>query len=84
MLSRLEGKIVNQPIQTGMSGKVMCGCCRRLLDPPKYETIVGYKVCLVLSTTLGRDEYIFETREGSAIMYCNYTCASKHNHRYNR
>lgn len=87
----LEGKFSGQtPRFRFNSGNPMplCGCCESLIDRPKSleMTILGrdgIERKTITYNYIGTKHFIYESKSGFAVAYCNKECRDKHNHRFN-
>lgn len=87
-----DGKVSNQPIRRNMSGKLICACCKTLIEKPKIGTN-KVEVPLEDRTVLfhylsynyiGTPYFIYESNSGQSVVYCSDYCRKKHNHRFNK
>jgi hypothetical protein len=85
----IEGKIANQaPNRRLNSGypQPVCGKCRKLVENPSTATlanITGTSIFTIYSY-LETPNWIYESKSGSAVVYCSKYCRNKHNHRFNK
>lgn len=79
-----DGKIANQSPNFRLTGRTSCAKCNSKLDLPEVfnlETKVdNYKVYSYLQTS----SFIYETKSGTAVVYCSEYCRNKHNHRFQK
>lgn len=82
----IEGKIVNQDIVLRLSGKVVCGKCCRSIDLPANIVINSKNTSQMFfcKSYIGTPHYIYETKSGTAVVYCSEYCRNKHNHRFSK
>jgi hypothetical protein len=85
----IEGKIANQaPNRRLNSGypQPVCGKCQKLVENPSTATlanITGTSIFTIYSY-LETPNWIYESKSGSAVVYCSKYCRNKHNHRFNK
>jgi len=82
----LEGKLANQDAKFYSSDKVQCGRCNKEIDAPN-KLIVNSKETSQLffcKSYIGTPHYIYETKGGSAVVYCSEYCRNRHNHRFSK
>jgi hypothetical protein len=80
----LDGKIAGQHYKGGVSGKVRCGKCYRLIDRPETDSIEYDGNVQIVRHYLSLPYFIYETKLGFSICYCSDKCRRKHNHRFNQ
>jgi hypothetical protein len=80
----LDGKIANQSPATKLSGVVTCAKCCRTFKPPKKIEIKEYDLekTFLCDSYIDTPYYIYETKSGTAVVYCSQYCRNKHNHRF--
>lgn len=84
MSHMIDGKIANQIVGRTMSGKALCACCSIMIDPPgMIDKKIGEETFL-FSHYIRKEQYIYETKRGRAVVYCSDWCRRKHNHRFRR
>lgn len=80
----LDGKIANQSPDIKLSGTVSCAkCCKKIKPPKKVEVKEDFldKV-FTCASYIGTEHYVYETKSGTAVVYCSIYCRNKHNHRF--
>jgi hypothetical protein len=80
----LDGKIANQSPEIKLSGTVRCAKCCKGFKPPKKVEIKedDLKKVFVCASYIDTEHYIYETKSGTAVVYCSQYCRNKHNHRF--
>ena len=85
-----EGKIANQyPEMRFNSGHPMptCSKCNKLIPKPAQQTLFIYdefnqKHNFNIFHYINKIYFIYESKRGSAVVYCSEYCRNKHNHRF--
>ena len=84
----IEGKIANQSPSRTIRGEVKCSKCSKLVDIPEYGALKIEKDSkeehLIVYSYLHKQQFIYETRKGRAVVYCSKYCRDKHNHRFQK
>lgn len=83
MSYNIDGKIVNQPVKKMMDGRVRCARCNIVFKAPS-KIVLSLTACtaIFINHYIGKEQYIYETKKGYAVMYCSDECRRKHNHRF--
>jgi hypothetical protein len=84
MSYNIDGKVANQECVLRLSGKVPCGKCRKSLQMPEKVIIKTFTQELSCASYIGMPFYIYETKSGTAVVYCSEYCRNKHNHRFSK
>lgn len=87
MSYNIDGKIVNQPVESNMSKKVRCSKCSKLLQNPSpsvVDNVLTTNQVFNCFSYIGTDYFVYETKRGIAVVYCSDYCRKKHNHRFNQ
>jgi hypothetical protein len=81
----LDGKIANQTPDIKLSGIVSCGKCNKKFAPPQKVTIKEESLnqLFLCASYIGTSHFIYETKGGTAVVYCSKYCRDRHNHRFN-
>ena len=82
----IDGKIANQETHIRLSGKIPCSKCNKLLPVPNKAVIKSDATSQVFncSSYIGTSYFIYESKSGTAVVYCSQYCRDKHNHRFNK
>lgn len=82
----IDGKIANQETQLRLSGKIPCSKCNKLLPIPNRVEINSHATKQVFSCSsyIGTQYFIYESKSGTAVVYCSQYCRDRHNHRFNK
>ena len=82
----IDGKIANQETHLRLSGKIPCSKCNKLLPMPNKAVIKSDATSQVFncSSYIGSKYFIYESKSGTAVVYCSEYCRDKHNHRFNK
>ncbi len=82
----LDGKVANQSVNLRLSGKVSCGKCCKLVPAPDQVTVLSHVTnqTFVCSSYIGSSHFVYETKSGTAVVYCSEYCRNKHNHRFRK
>jgi hypothetical protein len=85
MSYNIDGKIANQSPDIKLSGKTTCSKCRKITPPPQKVVIESTQTMqfFICASYIGTDNFIYETKSGTAVVYCSEYCKRKHNHRFN-
>ena len=89
MSYNFDGKVVNQcPKWTYVSEtpQHICEKCKIVVNKPENWVLSkfnGEKTYNAYSF-IGKEEYIYETKSGTAVVYCSEYCRNKHNHRFGK
>lgn len=87
MSYNIDGKIANQQTDINMSGKSKCSKCNKLIPKPN-PTIVNDTLntnqVFNCSSYIGTKFFIYESKKGTAVVYCSEYCRNKHNHRFQK
>jgi hypothetical protein len=80
----LDGKIANQEPPIRLSGKIPCAKCNKLLPMPDKVVVSSFTTKQVYNCAsyIGTDYFIYESKGGTAVVYCSEYCKNKHNHRF--
>ena len=91
MSYNFDGKIVNQrPRFKFNSGnpKPTCSKCGKLIHSPEKLAVVSNIIqgatMFTAYSYVGTRYFIYETKSGSAVVYCSAYCRDKHNHRFQK
>jgi len=81
-----DGKVTNQEpdIKNYDSAKTSCSKCGKLINAPNLEYLLINKKVYTVSSYLDTDHFIYETKKGTAAVYCSDYCRKKHNHRFKK
>lgn len=82
-----DGKVVNQsPKFKFNSGNSLPTCekCSTLVTAPMKQVAAIGESFYFTYNYLGKKEFIYETKSGSAVVYCSEYCRDKHNHRFKK
>lgn len=82
----LDGKIANQDPIIRISGTINCGKCSKLIPLPQRVIIDSKhtKQVFECASYIGTEHFIYETKSGTAVVYCSEYCRNKHNHRFSK
>lgn len=82
----LDGKIANQTPDVKLSGKTSCAKCFKKIAPPERVEVVSNSTSqvFVCASYIGKEHFIYESKSGTAVVYCSEYCRDKHNHRFNK
>jgi hypothetical protein len=82
----IDGKLANQTPGIKLSGSVVCDKCSKRINPPKIISIKEENLKQVFSCAsyIGTEHYIYESKSGTAAIYCSKYCRNKHNHRFSK
>jgi hypothetical protein len=88
MSYNIDGKLANQTPFIKMSGKVNCAKCNKLIPAPRYSVLLkhidGVKFEYIIRDYIGQEYFIYESKSGTAVVYCSEYCKKKHNHRFKK
>lgn len=86
MSYNIDGKIANQEPTIRLSGKISCGKCSKLIPLPQRVVIESphTKQVFDCASYIGTKHFVYETKSGTAVVYCSEYCRNKHNHRFNK
>jgi hypothetical protein len=91
----IEGKIANQAPKIRLNSgypKPVCEKCQKLIDNPTtiYINVTiekgdpDLRKAFFCYSYLETPNWIYESKSGSAVVYCSKYCRDKHNHRFNK
>lgn len=82
----LDGKLANQSTSLRLSGKVSCAKCCKSIKAPELVVVDSSSTDQFFNCTsyIGTDHFIYETKSGTAVVYCSEYCRNKHNHRFSK
>lgn len=85
MSYNIDGKIANQSPNLKLSGKISCSKCCKLIKPPESLVVHNNSTnqSFLCASYIGTNHFIYETKSGTAVVYCSEYCKRKHNHRFN-
>jgi hypothetical protein len=86
MSYNFDGKIANQcpKLTNYTSAKTHCSKCNKILEVPRVSGVsIGDRLFLVRDY-LECSSFIYETKSGTAAVYCSEYCRDKHNHRFRK
>lgn len=82
----LDGKVANQTPEIKLSGTTRCAkCCKTISSPERVEVVSNStNQVFVCASYIGKEHFIYESKSGTAVVYCSEYCRNKHNHRFNK
>ena len=82
----IDGKIANQSTALRLSGKVSCAKCSRGIKAPALAKVnnSATKQIFECASYIGTEYFVYESKSGTAVVYCSEYCRNKHNHRFNK
>lgn len=82
----LDGKLANQSTALRLSGKVSCAKCCKSIKAPELAVVDSSSTDQFFNCAsyIGTDHFIYETKSGTAVVYCSEYCRNKHNHRFSK
>lgn len=82
----LDGKVANQTPEVKLSGLVSCDKCFKKLSPPERVEVVSNSTnqVFICASYIGTPNFIYESKSGTAVVYCSEYCRNKHNHRFRK
>lgn len=86
MSYNFDGKLVNQSpkIKNYTSAKSSCAKCSKLIDAPDISVLTVNNKTYTVRDYLNSEYFIYETKSGTAVVYCSRYCRNKHNHRFSK
>ena len=81
-----DGKVANQAAKevNYTTAKCHCSKCDKIIEAPKKKHVSIEDKVFLLQSYLGTENFIYETKSGSAVTYCSKYCRDKHNHRFTK
>jgi len=82
----IDGKIANQSTALRLSGKVSCSKCGKGIKAPQLAVVDSSSTDQFFNCAsyIGTPYYIYESKSGTAVVYCSEYCRNKHNHRFSK
>jgi hypothetical protein len=80
----IDGKIANQSTVLRLSGKVSCAKCCKSIKAPELAIVNNSSTKQIFSCAsyIGTEHFVYESKSGTAVIYCSEYCRNKHNHRF--
>ena len=82
----VDGKIANQEPTIRLSGMVSCAKCCKSIESPNFAVLNNSSTnqVFICASYIGTPNFIYESKSGTAVVYCSEYCRNKHNHRFKK
>ena len=86
MSYNIDGKLANQDTILTLSGKVSCAKGCKSIKAPESAVVnnPATKQIFKCASYIGTEHFIYESKSGTAVVYCSEYCRNKHNHRFSK